>query len=246
MELMLQRTLLIVDDEQNILKTLTRQLNPLQTKNYTIYTAQSGAEALDILQQTLIQVILSDQRMPSMTGVELLSQTKRLYPHAVRLILSGYTDFSAVQEAINNGNIYKFLNKPWKSHELFSHINDAFTYYDIQMQDAYAQQALRNAIEAVVITNNKHIIQSVNTAFSLTTEYAEQEVVGSYVNLFTLLSMEEITSIYQCVALQGVWQGELNFRKKSGRTLVVFLSVSAIRDDADQIALYIYSFIEQA
>ncbi|WP_158617502.1 response regulator [Legionella sp. km772] len=244
----LQRNLLIVDDELNILKTLKRQLNPLQQNNYTIYTAQSGAEALEILQATPIQVIISDQRMPNMTGVELLSQTKLLYPQTIRLILSGYTDFFAIQEAINNGNIYKFLNKPWQSHELISHINDAFTYHDIHLHNAYAKQAMMNAIEAVVIANDNHVIQSVNTAFCLATEYSAFEVVGSFVNLFDHdhVSMDEITEIYKNVALQGVWQGELYFRKKSGRRLPVFLSVSAIRDEMDNIAMYIYSFIEQA
>jgi len=242
----LRGNLLIVDDEINILKALRRQLSSLQNDNYHIYTVQSGAEALELLQTERIHVIISDQRMPNMTGTQLLVQTKILYPQTIRIILSGYTDFNSVQDAINQGHIYKFLNKPWKTHELLQHIQDAFAYYDIHMEQLQAKQVVMNAIEAIAITDNKHIVQSVNTAFCLSTELSTLEVVGIDIDIFDKesTSEEEINDIYQCITNQGVWQGELLFRKKSGKKYSVFLSISAIRDDSETIARYVYSFIE--
>lgn len=115
--------LLIVDDEPQILKALKRLF---QDEGYEISTATSGVEGLKILSELPIQVILSDQRMPNMTGSEFLSKVKTLYPDTVRIILSAYSDFDALKDAINNGAIYKFLNKPWDDELLCLEIRNAF------------------------------------------------------------------------------------------------------------------------
>jgi len=119
------RKLLIVDDEPNILTALKRTL---QEDGYQIYTANSGMEGLKILaeSESPIQVVLSDQRMPNMAGSEFLTRVKELYPHTVRIILSAYSDFDALKDAINNGAIYKFLNKPWEEEALRMQIREAF------------------------------------------------------------------------------------------------------------------------
>ena len=106
----MDRTLLIVDDEDNILAALTRLL---RREGYSILRANSGKEGLELLKDNHVGVIMSDQRMPEMTGVEFLSQVKDLYPDTVRMVLSGYTDLNSVTDAINKGAIYKFLTKPW-------------------------------------------------------------------------------------------------------------------------------------
>jgi PAS domain S-box-containing protein len=242
----MRRGLLIIDDDINILKALRRELSFLNPDVYRIYLAQSGADALELLNHKNVQVIISDQRMPNMAGTELLSQIKMLYPYTVRIILSAYADFTTVQEALNRGEIYKFLNKPWKREELMMHIRDAFNYYDIQKQQADASQVVNHLLESVMVTDSKSNVQSVNTAFCLSTEYEFQEVVGSYVDLFdrAQVSTEEIVDIYDTVSTQGVWQGDVWFRKKSGTPYLVFLSVTAIRDVNGTIGRYLYSFLE--
>ncbi|UHL65390.1 EAL domain-containing protein [Paralcaligenes sp. KSB-10] len=120
------RTLLLLDDEENILRALARLL---RRDGYRILTAKTPPEAFSILATHDVQVILSDQRIPEMTGTEFFSSVKKMYPATVRLILSGYTDLKSVTEAINRGSIYKFLTKPWDEEELRSEIAHAFKGY---------------------------------------------------------------------------------------------------------------------
>ena len=125
------RTLLLVDDEENILLALKRHL---RRDGYRILTAATALEALDLLAGSEVGVILTDQRMPETSGIELLSQVKVIHPDTVRMILSGYTDVEAVTAAINTGEVYKFLTKPWKEDELRSVIRDAFERYESAKQ----------------------------------------------------------------------------------------------------------------
>lgn len=118
-----ERTLLLVDDEENILSSLRRLL---RRDAYTILTATSGKQGLEILASNRVDVIVSDQRMPAMTGVEFLHKAKDMCPDTVRLVLSGYTDLQSVTDAINEGDIYKFLTKPWDDAMLRANINEAF------------------------------------------------------------------------------------------------------------------------
>lgn len=117
------RTLLLVDDEVNIVSSLKRLL---RRDNYRILTAHSGEEGLAVLAEHPVDVILSDQRMPGMTGVEFLSIAKTRHPRTIRLVLSGYTELQSVTDAVNEGAIYKFLTKPWDDDKLRGHIQEAF------------------------------------------------------------------------------------------------------------------------
>ena len=117
------RTLLLVDDEENIIASLRRLL---RRDGYHIITANSGAQGLQRLAENKVDVIISDQRMPGMTGVEFLRRAKELYPETVRLSLSGYTELQSITDAINEGSVYKFLTKPWDDERLRGHVNEAF------------------------------------------------------------------------------------------------------------------------
>jgi FixJ family two-component response regulator len=118
-----QRTLLLVDDEENILAALKRLL---RRDGYRIVTAHSGDEALQRLAEERVGVIVSDQRMPGMSGVEFLRRAKVLYPDTVRMTLSGFTDLQSIIDAVNEGAIYKFLTKPWDDELLRQHVLEAF------------------------------------------------------------------------------------------------------------------------
>lgn len=124
-----ERTLLLVDDEENILRALTRTL---RRDGYQIFTATAAREAFELLARHDIQVIISDQRMPGMSGTEFLSRVKEMYPGTVRMVLSGYTDLQAVTDAINRGAIYKFLTKPWSDADLRAQIVEAFRLHQSQ------------------------------------------------------------------------------------------------------------------
>ncbi|MCO5976349.1 EAL domain-containing protein [Ideonella oryzae] len=118
-----QRTLLLVDDEDNILAALRRLL---RRDGYEILTARNGDEALRCLAEHPVDVILSDQRMPGMTGVEFLHRAAALYPDTVRMTLSGFTDLQSIIDAVNEGAVYKFLTKPWDDDRLRAHVAEAF------------------------------------------------------------------------------------------------------------------------
>ena len=116
-------TLLLVDDEPNVLNALNRLF---RREGYRILTATSPLEAFELLAKNTIQVIVSDQRMPGMSGTEFFARVRQLYPSTMRIVLTGYTDIDSVKAAINLGAIYKFLTKPWDDDELRDQIREAF------------------------------------------------------------------------------------------------------------------------
>jgi len=122
---MTESTLLLVDDEPNILRALNRIL---RREGYKILMAQSGSDALQLLQEHPVDVLMTDQRMPVMSGTELLAQVKQQYPHIVRMMLSGWLDATMLMDAVNVGHIYKFIPKPWDDEELRLLVKEAFAY----------------------------------------------------------------------------------------------------------------------
>ena len=123
------RTLLLVDDEESILRALTRVF---RRDGYTLLTATSGAAGLERLAEHKVGVVISDQRMPEMTGVEFLNQVKERHPDTLRIVLSGYTELKSVTDAVNQGSVYKFLTKPWDDDLLRQHVEDAFLHYELR------------------------------------------------------------------------------------------------------------------
>jgi DNA-binding NtrC family response regulator len=132
-----QLTLLIIDDEESVRAALMRAF---RRDGYHILTAGSANEAFDLLARNEVGVIISDQRMPGMTGSEFLSRVRSMYPETVRIILSGYADLNAVIDGINNGAIYKFLIKPWDDNLLRENIREAFKYYSFTRSSRKPQE----------------------------------------------------------------------------------------------------------
>ncbi|HJW57663.1 MAG TPA: EAL domain-containing protein [Burkholderiaceae bacterium] len=146
------RTLLLVDDEANILAALKRLL---RRDGYQILTAESGQEGLEILAQKSVDVIVSDQRMPGMTGVEFLRTAKGIYPNTVRIVLSGYTELQSVTNAVNEGAIYKFLTKPWDDDLLREHIAEAFRHKEMADENRRLDREVRMANQELAIANRQ-------------------------------------------------------------------------------------------
>ena len=117
--------ILLVDDEPEILFSLRGLLR----REFDLHTAQGGAEALEVLRRQPVHVIMSDQRMPGMTGVELLRRARAERPEAIRIIFTGYADIKAVVDAINEGQIYRYLTKPWDPDELVALLHQACDHY---------------------------------------------------------------------------------------------------------------------
>jgi response regulator RpfG family c-di-GMP phosphodiesterase len=124
-----EHTILFVDDEVNILKALQRLL---RNEPMSVLTASRPQEAIDLLAKTPAQVVVSDQRMPEMTGVDLLSTLRDRHPDMVRMMLTGYTEMNIAVEAINRGEIYRLITKPWNDEELKTTLRQAFDHHDLK------------------------------------------------------------------------------------------------------------------
>ena len=118
--------ILIVDDEPPNLRALER----LFREDYEVLTASSGGEALELLDRHDVALLITDQRMPEMTGIELLKKTVSLRPRMVRIILTGYTDVDALVEAINSGQVYRYVTKPWNNDDLRLTVKRALEHFD--------------------------------------------------------------------------------------------------------------------
>ena len=115
-------TLLFIDDEANILSALKRLFRPL---GYTILTAESGAEALALLEKEQVDLLICDMRMPAMNGAEVLEQVRAKWPETVRILLTGYSDLDSTIAAINRGEIYRYIAKPWDDNDIVLTVRDA-------------------------------------------------------------------------------------------------------------------------
>ena len=149
-----KRTVLFVDDNQSVLTSLERGL--LDEKYKTLF-ATSGKEALEILETKEVHVIVTDMRMPEMGGLELLKIVKEKHPRIVRMVLSGYTQITTLLTAINQGEIFKFITKPWKLEEEFkSAVQQAIDYYNLQAErdELLAEVAKHKEQEKIQVGND--------------------------------------------------------------------------------------------
>ncbi len=124
---MTAKSVLFVDDEVPVLNALKRLVGNL---GYEVLTCDSPLEALTLLKSRSIHLIVSDYRMPKMTGAEFLREVRKLRPESVRLVLSGYADAQVVTEMIEKGEIFRFLMKPWDAQELKAAIEDGFAHQE--------------------------------------------------------------------------------------------------------------------
>jgi CheY-like chemotaxis protein len=159
-------TLLIVDDEESILSSLRRLM---RRDGYRIVTANDGATALELLDQHPVDVIVTDQRMPKMTGTEFLRRVRERFPDTIRIVLSGYTELDSVTSAINDGAVYKFLTKPWEDDQLRANISEAFhrKKLDDENRRLHAELAVANSQLASLLKEREHELQMGMSALDL-------------------------------------------------------------------------------
>ncbi len=122
---------LFVDDERQNLVSFKATFR----EKFEVFIAASGPEAIELLEKNSVHIIVTDQRMPEMTGIEFLQSIMDKYPDPVRILLTGYADINAVIEAVNKGKIYYYLSKPWNEEELDMTIRNAFEVYRKKEQE---------------------------------------------------------------------------------------------------------------
>ncbi len=142
--------LLLVDDEPNVLSSLRRTLRSVAGR---VLTAEGGAAALQVLEREPVDLILSDMRMPNMTGAELLGHVAEQWPDVVRILLTGYADVESSIRAINEGHIYNYLTKPWNDRELALTIRNALEKKALQDERARLAAELADKNERLIELN---------------------------------------------------------------------------------------------
>ena len=133
-------TVLFVDDEVNILKALQRLL---RQEEMNVLSTERASEALEIVAREPVQVVVTDQRMPEMSGVDLLSKVRERQPDVVRMLLTGYTEIDVAVDAINRGQIYRLVTKPWNDDELRATIRQALDHWDLKNEIKRLNQVTR-------------------------------------------------------------------------------------------------------
>lgn len=164
---MTNHKILIVDDEPANLRLLER----LFRADYQVITASSGMEALELLGQYDVAVILSDQRMPGMTGIEFLKRAAQMRFHTVRIILTGYTDVNALVEAINSGVVYKYVSKPWANGDLTQTVARALEHHETNKLQ-YESKMHNERLEARLKTTRQGLVRLIAETLDLKDEYA--------------------------------------------------------------------------
>ena len=134
-------SVLVVDDEPEVLAAMHRQLR----REFEVFTAEDADRGYAILRAHPIQVIVSDQRMPRITGAEFLARAKDEFPDAVRLLLTGYADLHAVIQAINVGQIFRYITKPWDPVEIRTVVREAYQRSILALENAHLLAALLKA-----------------------------------------------------------------------------------------------------
>lgn len=149
--------ILFVDDEEQNLITFKATFR----KEYNIITAKSGLQGLEMMAKHNINLVITDQRMPQMTGVEFLEHITADYPDTIRILLTGYSDIDAVIEAINTGRIFRYITKPWDERELRMTIENARQLYGLQKENIKAQfEILKNQVNPHFLFNSLNVLSS--------------------------------------------------------------------------------------
>jgi two-component system probable response regulator PhcQ len=144
-------SILLVDDEPNVLTSLSRIL-----KQYHLTTATSSEEALLIAAERQFDVVISDYRMPGINGVEFLCRFKRIQPDAIRMVLTGFADLEGMQQAINDAEVFRFINKPWNNLELLHAVENGLEFRRVFLENreladqVRAQQVLLDEKDAIL------------------------------------------------------------------------------------------------
>ncbi|MBI5891038.1 MAG: response regulator [Nitrosomonadales bacterium] len=137
-------TLLFVDDESNVLSSLKRLFRPC---GYRIFTAEGGAQGLEILQRENIDLVISDMRMPEMNGAQFLEQVNKRWPETIRILLTGYAEIEATIDAINKGHIYRYISKPWEDNDIVLSIQHALRQKQLEQANQGLEELTRKQNE---------------------------------------------------------------------------------------------------
>ncbi|TRZ51430.1 response regulator [bacterium] len=152
MALKFNHAILIVDDEESVMKSMLRLF---RHENYDISIATSGMEGLSRIRDSKkpFSLIISDQRMPEMTGAQFLAEAQKLLPDTMRVLLTGYSDIDAIVDAINDGGIHRYLTKPWKDEDLLLQVHQILEQYELIIENRRLLELTKRQSKALLSLN---------------------------------------------------------------------------------------------
>jgi signal transduction histidine kinase len=207
---LMTHTLLCIDDEKDNVEALHRHFR----KKYNVLTATSGKEALEILRRQPVHLIISDQRMPHMSGVEFLKASQKIQADAVRILLTGYTDIESVISAINDGHVYRYVTKPWDSNDLSTAVAQALDYYDLHAQLAEKNKALREALEDL------KTLDEAKSHFMILINHELKTPLTSMISFLALLKESKLDD-EQKLFMRRIYEGTERLQKLIDDTLLL-------------------------
>lgn len=234
-----RHTLLFVDDEPDILQALQRAFR----KRYRILLANSGSEAIALLNRQSVDLIISDQRMPGASGVDVLKHALKVQPEAVRILLTGYADVESLAQCVNEAQIYKYITKPWQPEMVLLTVYRALENLDVQRQlqrtIALLQQQ-KSALDhysLVAISDDGGCIEYVNDKLCSASGYSSDELLGGGCRIIRSDRHDAVfyRTLRQTIEAGRVWRGEVSVRRKDGNlcwldaTIVPLLDAEAQR-----------------
>ena len=203
-------SLLLVDDEPAILESLTQTLN----KEYDVVSAASAEEALQVLKHCKIDIILSDQRLPGISGVQFLEIVRKHHPRAVRLLMTGFAEFENLMQAVNNGQVFRFLIKPWRMDDLMGTLRDAARMFRAEQQ----RQQLLDELSGV----NQRLEKAVRER-TLELEEANRQLQQRNQMLEKLALTDTLTLLPNRRAIEQILQTEIRRRARYPNSLTLGL-----------------------
>lgn len=145
---------LYVDDERHNLTSFKATYR----RDFSVHTAESAKEGLKILKEKEIHVVLSDQRMPEMTGVEFFKIIKEVYPGPIRILITGYSDIEAVIDSINQGQVYRYISKPWEPNHLRLVIEQASEVFSLRKENVRLMEALKDSNQKLELIARQNLL----------------------------------------------------------------------------------------
>lgn len=230
-------TLLFVDDEERILRTLRMMF----AQQYRVRTTTSGLEALDILRQERIHALVSDQRMPIMAGIELLRQAREISPNTMRMLLTGYSDLEAVTGSINEGEIFRYISKPWNPDEIRLTIGKAVDIaleLDAPAFPAVLEEGAATVDTILIIDEDPEVVTQIK---ALLDEQTQGRVLIEWASdlesVFRILEMRDIALVISEVRLHGEDLTEVIKSLKRHQPHIISMVLTRYQDSATLVGL---------
>lgn len=180
-----KKTILLVEDDLMVMLALEQTL---KEENYEVFLARNGQEAIQILKEKIIHMIISDQRMPIMCGIEVMKQAFIMQPDAIRIILTGNSDEKTAIEAINEGHVHNFFIKPWDDNQLRQTIKNSFIQYDLSLQNRQLQELLIENHQAILAAH-----ESLRRELQIGAKFHETLLLGEIPEKISGISIDAMT-----------------------------------------------------